>query len=283
MARHAYNMAGYLMQHLKMHSLVLPTAMVYYHTVATQIGVSGVHEVNEVVLICACVLLASKVEHSRVRLTKLIVACFEIDLPEVSGKAAEVYNQYKRMVLGAEMVVCSLLDFEFHRHLPYPRLEAVLKQPGQQASASPPQPASTAATTSAGNSASQRPRPNTSSKGVAPQNGGGGGLYHEIYNHCSALHVCLLQSPFIASLMPDVLADALVSIALKYLQCEDEEEVLLKSLKNTTSDITKQVEEELLEVLSEAGSALTRIDQLNRIVKERKIKVAEKKRSRSAD
>ncbi|CUG93366.1 cyclin 9, putative [Bodo saltans] len=307
MARNVYNMVGFLFRELKMHSLVLSTSMMYYHAVALQIGVSGVHEINEIVLACACVLLASKVEHSRVKMMKLVVACFAIDPPESittttntttlpsseSGKAGGAaataigggaaggassvvtsqksdteYAQYKRMVLEAEMVICSLLDFEFHRQSPLPRFAKIL---GIE---------SGGGTTSAGNNDA-----NHTSNNNHDNNHG----YTALYEQCKVLYTTLLVSPVIEyeAITADVLGDAIVIIAAKYLQC-GEDEVLQARVASVSPKLVEIVERELLEVLAQQTTR-TQIEMLNNRVKQlRASRSAAKtpaggKRSRSSD
>jgi hypothetical protein len=271
MARNAYNMVGFLVEELKMHSLVLTTSMMYYQAVSLQIGVSGVHEINEIVLACACVLLASKVEHSRVKMSKLVVACFAIDPPDASvgdapNQPQSVYAQYKRMVLEAEMIVCSLLDFEFHRQSPNPRIAKTLGITDPTSSSTPPPP----------------PLLDASSSNASNSNG-----YLGLYAQCKKLYSTLLVSPIIEydSITSDVLADAIVIIAAKYLQCE-EDEMLQSRLSSAPSKLVEIVERELLEVLAQQ-SARTQIEMLNTRVKQlraaRAAKTSGGKRSRSTE
>lgn len=118
-ARNAYNMASFATRKMKLLSIVFVTSMTYFHEVAQQIGVDGVQAVNEVTMICACILLAAKVEHVRLQLSKLIAVVFDVEEKSEDARA------YRKMVLEVEMLICSRLGFDFQRISPMARLNEI--------------------------------------------------------------------------------------------------------------------------------------------------------------
>ncbi|RNF10012.1 cyclin 9 [Trypanosoma conorhini] len=112
-AAKAYNMTRYVVEILKLDETVLATAMAYWHTFVSR---RELRRFDEIVLSASCVFLASKVEHYKVRLNRVISLVFE-----VSGEGDEMEG-WRRMLLEMELLLCHTLSFNFQVIHPMKRI-----------------------------------------------------------------------------------------------------------------------------------------------------------------
>ncbi|PWV12007.1 putative cyclin 9,cyclin C-like [Trypanosoma cruzi] len=112
-AAKAYNMTRYVVETLKLDETVLATSMAYWHTFVDRLEL---RKFDEIVLSASCAFLASKVEHYKVRLNRVIALVFEI-----SGEGDEMEG-WRRMLLEMELLVCHTLGFNFQIIHPMKRI-----------------------------------------------------------------------------------------------------------------------------------------------------------------
>ncbi|KAH8603385.1 Cyclin N terminal domain [Trypanosoma vivax] len=118
----AYNMTRYVVESLSFDSTVIATSMVYWHTFVCK---HGLRKIDEIVLSASCVFLASKVEHYKVRLNKVIALVFEINL------RSEEVEGWRRMLLETELLLCHTLGFSFQVTHPMKRIAEMVPQNDQ--------------------------------------------------------------------------------------------------------------------------------------------------------
>lgn len=107
----AYNMTRYVVDALRLDDTVFATAMCYWHQFALQHSYRRVHPV---VLAAACVFLAGKVEHYKLRVDQIVALVFEVTPDKNEEEAAG----WRRMVLEVELLLSDTLQFDFQRTHP---------------------------------------------------------------------------------------------------------------------------------------------------------------------
>ncbi|CAD2216369.1 Cyclin, N-terminal domain containing protein, putative [Angomonas deanei] len=120
-----FNLSEFMCQNLKLTSAVQPTAMCYWHEF---VAINGVRAVNSVVLICACVFLAGKVEHSKLKVDQIV----ETGLDVVRGD--EKFEVWRNLILDTELVLCNSLNFDFQRVHPLNDYLYMIAKPSEQPS-----------------------------------------------------------------------------------------------------------------------------------------------------
>lgn len=113
-ARKAYNMCCYLVPKLKLGWIVFSTAMHYFHTFVAK---HSYQKVEPILLIAAATFLASKVEHFKLRLSRLILVAFE------SAEDDDDHDIRKQQVISVELMLCHTLQFDFVKIHPFARIE----------------------------------------------------------------------------------------------------------------------------------------------------------------
>lgn len=107
-ATRVFNTTRFAVETFNMNVTVFATAMVYWHEFAAK---HGCRKMNEAVLAAACVFLALKVEHYRVRADQIVESLFEVD----RNAKAEEFKAWRQMLLETELVLCDTLGFDFQR------------------------------------------------------------------------------------------------------------------------------------------------------------------------
>lgn len=107
-ATRAFNLTRFAVETFNMDVTVFATSMVYWHEFAAR---HGCRRINEAVLAAACVFLALKVEHYRVRADQIVESLLEID----RNAKADEFKAWRQMLLEVELVLSDTLRFDFQR------------------------------------------------------------------------------------------------------------------------------------------------------------------------
>lgn len=126
----AYNMVRHVVDTLRLDDTVFATAMGYWHSFAS---VHGYRQLNEVVLAAACVFLAGKVEHYKLRADQVLRVVF--DLGDHTTK--EEADDWRRALLETELILSDALDFDFQREQPIQQVLSCIEKPFGKLSTEP--------------------------------------------------------------------------------------------------------------------------------------------------
>lgn len=107
-ASYAFTLTRHAVEVFNVDLAVFATAMVYWHEFAAR---HGCRKVDAAVLAAACVFLAVKVEHYRVRADQIVKSLFEID----PSTRPEEFRAWRQTLLEVELVLSDALNFDFQR------------------------------------------------------------------------------------------------------------------------------------------------------------------------
>ncbi|EPY26577.1 cyclin 9 [Strigomonas culicis] len=113
-----YNLTQHVVAKLRLSDAVFTTAMCYWHEFVAR---HGLGEVHRIVLAAACIFLAGKVEHYRMRADAVLTYALDLKKEDV--------ETWHDNLLEVELVLCDALHFDFQRTHAIGNVLALLSKP----------------------------------------------------------------------------------------------------------------------------------------------------------